>query len=95
MRAKAADITTLAVPTAIKNIDSWITELRGMDDSDEMIADLEALNTELKAGEIDGEKVSELMFSLAEDTRELAGDDKKLAILAYALEAGGYRLDGE
>ncbi len=94
VRAKAVDITTLGVPTATKNIDSWITELRGMDGTDDMIGNLETLKTELGASEIDGERVSEIMFSLAEETRELAGDNKNLAILAYALEAGGWRLEG-
>ena len=94
VRAKAADITTLGVPTATKNIDSWITELRGMDGTDDMIGNLETLKTELGASEIDGERVSELLFGLAEETRELAGDNQGLAVLAYALEAGGWRLEG-
>ena len=56
VRAKAADITTLGVPTATKNIDSWITELRGMDGTDDMIENLETLKTELGASDIDGRK---------------------------------------
>ncbi|CAH1001184.1 hypothetical protein LEM8419_02084 [Neolewinella maritima] len=94
VKAKAVDITTLSVPTATKNIDSWITELRGMDDTDEMIGELENLKTELMAPSIDGEKVSDILFSLADDTRDMAGDNKSLAVLAYALEAGGWRLEG-
>lgn len=95
VKDKAVDITTLPVATATANIDSWIDELRGIDDTDGMIEELQSLKAELMAPSIDGEKVSEIMYSLADDTREMAGENKSLAVLAYALEAGGARLDGK
>ncbi|WP_116126233.1 hypothetical protein [Lewinella sp. IMCC34183] len=93
-KGKAADITTLPVSAATQNIDGWIAELRGMDGADGLVEDLESLKTELGAPSIDGEKVSDLLFEMAESTRSMAGDNQGLAVLAYLLESGGWRLEG-
>ncbi len=93
-KSKAADITTLPVATASGNVDGWIAELRGMDGSDQIVTDLESLKQELAASPIDGAKVSDLLFSLADQTRSLAGENKGLSVLAYLLESGGWRLEG-
>ncbi len=93
-KSKAADITTLPVSAATENVDGWINELRGMDGADGIVSDLESLKQELSAPSIDGEKVSELLFSLADDTRGVANGNPGLHTLAYLLESGGWRLEG-
>lgn len=93
VKSKAADITTLPADAAIDNIDGWLGELRGMDGADGLVENLETLKTELGAGNIDAEKVSDILFDLAEDTRDMADGNKGLETLAYALEAGGWRLE--
>ncbi len=92
-KSKAADITTLPVGAATENVDGWINELRGMDGADGIVRHLESLKQELSAASIDGEKVSELLFSLADDTRGVADGNPGLQTLAYLLESGGYRLE--
>lgn len=86
------DITTLPVASATTNIDLWIEKLSAMPGTAAMVSDLTALKTELESGEIDGDKASELMFSLARGTKRLADGNKALEVLAYALEAGAWRL---
>ncbi|WP_116107238.1 hypothetical protein [Lewinella sp. IMCC34191] len=93
-KGKAADITTLPVSAATENIDGWLAELRGMDGADEIVSDLESLKQALSAPEIDGEDVSDLLFSLADATRSIGDDNPGLQTLAYLLEAGGWRLEG-
>ncbi|THH37903.1 hypothetical protein [Neolewinella litorea] len=93
-KSAAADITTLPANAAIGNVDGWIAELRGMDGTDEIVGDLEALKQELSAPTIDGAKTSDLLFSLAESTRSLADGSPGLATLAYLLESGAWRLQG-
>lgn len=86
------DITTLPATAAVGNVDGWIEKLQGMDGTSEIVRDLNTLKTELQAPTIDGSKVSKLMFDMAEDTRAMGGGDKGVETLAYALEAGGWRL---
>ncbi|MGB3800075.1 MAG: hypothetical protein WA952_09700 [Lewinella sp.] len=93
-KGKAADITTLPVGAATENIDGWLAELRSMDGTDEIVGDLESLKQALGATEIDGEEVSDLLFSLADATRSLGEDNPGLQTLGYLLEAGGWRLEG-
>ena len=93
-KSAAADITTLPVSTAAGNIDGWLAELRGMDGADGIVEDLESLKQTLSAPTIDGERASELMFSLAESTRSVGEGNPALQTLAYLLESGAWRLEG-
>ncbi len=93
-KSAAADITTLPGSAAVQNIDGWLGELRGMDGADGIVSDLESLKQELSAPSIDGPKVSNLLFSLAEGTRSVADGNPGLETLAYLLESGGWRLEG-
>lgn len=93
-KEKMGDITTLAPEAATTNIDSWIAELQGMEDTDDMVEQLQSLKNEISQPSIDGGKVADLLMDLAADTREMAGDNQALHTLAYLLEAGSYRVDG-
>ena len=92
VKGKMGDITTLPASAAVGNVDGWIGKLQDMDGAGEVVSDLQKLKTELQAPAIDGSKVSDLLFEMAEDTREMAPNDKSIQTLAYALEAGGWRL---
>ncbi|PPK85033.1 hypothetical protein CLV84_1922 [Neolewinella xylanilytica] len=94
VESAGGDITALDPSTAVSNIDSWISELGTMDGTDEIVSDLQDLKTQLTAETIDGSAVSELLSSLAEETRELGGDNMGLSTLASALEAGAEKLGG-
>ncbi|MGB3801877.1 MAG: hypothetical protein WA952_18810 [Lewinella sp.] len=89
------DITALQPSTAVSNIDSWISELGNMDGTDEIVSDLQELKTELTADNIDGGSVSTLLSSLADQTRELGGNNMGLTTLARALDAGAEKLSGK
>ncbi len=89
------DITALQPSTAVSNIDSWIGELSSMDGTDEIVSDLQELKTELTADNIDGGSVSALLSSLADQTRELGGNNMGLTTLARALDAGAEKLSGK
>lgn len=92
VRSAAGDITTLPASAAVSNINSWIGKLRGMDGTDEIVEDLTELKEQLGAREIDGSEVADLLQDLAEETREIGKGNKSLEVLAYALEAGYWRL---
>ena len=89
---KMGDITTLPTGAAVANVDGWIAELGDVDGAGDLIGDLRSLRSELTAPSIDGGKVSGLLLELAEDTADLAGGNKGVETIAYALEAGGWRL---
>ena len=95
VESAGGDITALQPTTAVSNIDSWISELSNMDGTDEIVSDLNELKTELTADNIDGGAVSELLSSLADETRELGGDNMGLSTLARALDAGAQKLAGK
>ena len=92
---KMGDITTLPASAAVANVDGWIGKLSGMDDADDLVEDLRALKSALAAPSIDGAKVSGLLFELAEETGDLADGNKGVEPIAYALEAGAWRLKGK
>jgi hypothetical protein len=91
-KSKMGDITTLSPDAATQNIDGWIGKLKGMDGTDNMVGQLEALKMELGRGSIDGSKVSQILMDLSEGTRDLANGNNGLETLAYLLEAGAWRL---
>lgn len=95
VQSSGGDITALPAGAAVSNIDGWIGELRGMNGTDAIVNDLESLKTELTAGSIDGGRVSQLLSSLADQTRGLAGNTPGLSTLASALEAGAAKLGGK
>ena len=90
-----ADLTKLPGSAAVSNIDSWLNKLRGMNGTDAIVRDLEMLKMELGAASIDGSKVSGILFGLAEKVRGVGSGNDGLEALAYALEAGGWRLKGK
>ena len=92
---KMGDITTLPAGAAVANVDAWIGELGGVDGTDDLVRGLRDLRSELTASSIDGEKVSGILFGLAEETSDLAGGNEAVETIAYALEAGGWRLKGK
>ena len=94
-KEKMGDITTLSPEAATTNIDSWIAKLKEMDDTDDMVEELQTLKTELSQTNIDGEKVADLLMDLSAETREMADGNQALQTLAYLLEAGSYRLGGK
>ena len=95
VNAAGGDITALDPTTATSNIDGWIGQLRGMDGTDEIVNNLETLKTELSSGNIDGGRVSEILSTLADETRELEGQAPGLSTLASALQAGADKLAGK
>ena len=95
VESAGGDITALAPATAVSNIDTWISTLSGMDGTDQIVSNLNALKTELTADSVDGPAVSELLSSLASETRELGNGNSGLNALASALDAGAAKLGGK
>lgn len=95
VQSAGGDITALSPSTAVSNIDSWINELQDMDGTSEIVDNLKMLKTELTAGSIDGPKVSNLLSTLATQTREVGQGNAGLSTLATALDAGARKLAGK
>jgi hypothetical protein len=89
------DITALPAGAAVSNIEGWITKLSSMEGTEGIVTELTSLKTELSSGKIDGGKVSGILSTLAEQTKGLAGDNKMLATVAGALQAGADKLGGK
>lgn len=89
------DITALPAGAAVSNIEGWITKLGSMEGTEGIVTELTSLKTELSSGKIDGGKVSGILSTLAEQTKGLAGDNKMLATVASALQAGADKLGGK
>ncbi len=66
-----------------------------MDGTDGIVNNLQSLKSELTAGSIDGGKVSNLLSTLATQTREVGQGNAGLSTLASALEAGARKLAGK
>ena len=94
VQTHGGDLTALPLDMATENIGIWINRLRGKEGTDQVIRDLELLQSELGAGTIDGAKVSSLLSSLAEQTRTVAKGQEGSGRLVEALEAGARRLQG-
>lgn len=92
VKGKAGDITTLPGSAAVSNIDSWIGKLKSMDGTSGIVNELNMLKGELSQPSINGDKVATHLKSLGETTESLAGDNMALQVLAYALDAGYWRL---
>lgn len=88
------DITALEPGTAVGVIDAWIAKLDGMDGTGEITENLAELKEELTDGDIDGAEVGTLLNALAEDTKEIAGDNMAANSLANSLAAAGQKLGG-
>ncbi len=95
VQSAGGDVTALAPATAVSNIDTWISQLSSMDGTDDIVNGLQDLKTELTSESIDGGAVSELLFDLADETRDLGGNNMGLSTLASALEAGAEKLAGK
>ena len=88
------DLTALEPGAAVGVIDSWMAKLDGMDGTGEITENLAELKAELTDGDIDGAKVGTLLNALAEDTKEVAGDNVAANSLASSLAAAGEKLGG-
>ncbi len=96
VKSNGGNITAIPSSAAVSIIDSWISKLRDVDDSDGIVSNLERLKGELSnSSSIDGAKVSQLLSSLASETRELASDDESFTALANALDSGASKLSGK
>jgi len=95
VQTNGGDVTALPPATAVSNIDAWIGELRNMEGTDGIVADLESLKMELGMDNIDGSKVSGLLSSLASSTRQVGNGNPGLNALASALDAGASKLGGK
>lgn len=92
VKMKAGDITTLPAGAAVDNINSWIDRLEGVPGGSGIRAELLNLRADLSADRIDGDRVALRLKSLSESTRKVADGNLGLETLAYALEAGYWRL---
>ena len=88
------DVTALPGNVAVSNIDTWMTQLRGVDGAEKVTWNLEALKNTLSQSPINGQLAGMQLISLAEDTRNVGGTSGKLGNLASALKAGGEKLIG-
>ena len=88
-----ADLTTLPSGAALGVIDGWINQLNSVAGGEEVIEELRELKVALSANDINGFEVGDILEDLAEETRELGGDNRSLAPLIYLLESAGQRLE--
>jgi len=95
VKSAGGDITALPAEAAVGNINTWINKLSGMEGTEDVVAGLGNLKTELTSGDIDGSKVSVILADLAGKTRELGNGNPALNTIAGALEAGAKKLGGE
>ncbi len=95
VQSTGGDVTALPPDAAVSNIDSWINKLQSMDGTNEIVDNLQMLKAELTSGSIDGSKVSNLLSTLATQTRSVGGGNAGLTTLASALEAGARKLAGK
>ncbi len=95
VQSTGGDITALPPDAAVTNIDSWISKLQSMDGTSGIVDNLQMLKSELTAGNIDGSKVSNLLSTLATQTREVGQGNAGLNTLASALDAGAQKLAGK
>lgn len=95
VKSAGGDITALPAEAAVGNIDTWIGKLSSMEGTEDIVASLGSLKTELTSGDIDGGKVSGILTELASKTRELGDGNMALGTIAGALEAGAKKLGGE
>lgn len=68
-------------------LDSWLTQLRAGENTDELVAGLENLKTQLATDKPDSGKLSEGMFKLAEQTRLMGTETGSEGEIATRLEA--------
>lgn len=95
VKAAGGDITAMSTEAAANNINGWITKLSQFDGTDAVVDDLAALKKELMIGEMDNAKVSDILGSLANTTRDLSDRAPGLDMLADALQAGSDKLAGK
>ena len=95
VESAGGDITALPASAAVSNIDGWISELSSMPGTESIVGDLNSLKSELGASDIDGGRVSELLSSLADQTRSMESKAPGLSALASALQAGADKLGGK
>ena len=86
------DITAMPVRTAESTINMWIDQLQDQPGAEAVVENLRELKTELGGAQIDGDKVGELLSTLATETRNLSDGSPGLGTLTSALEAGARKL---
>lgn len=95
---EAGGLLKLTSDAAVSTIDKWIGTLQthpGVDDSDDLVDDLKTLKDLLLTTPIDGDKVSDVLRSLANETEDAAKDANSEVVmtLSKALEAASETLD--
>ena len=95
VQSAGGDITALPPSAATDNIDGWISKLGSVDGSDKVVNGLKSLKNELMQENIDGSKVSDVLGSLANETRGMSSKAPGLNALAGALQAGSDKLAGK
>ena len=93
----AGGLLKLSPDAAVSNIDKWIGSLTAhpyVDDSDDIVEDLNKLKMLLMQSPIDGEEVGEVLDELSDETEEAADDANSTSVrmLAQALEAAAEAL---
>ena len=96
VQSAGGDITALSPESAANNINGWITKLSEFEGTDAVVDDLAALKKEFMiGGELDGPRISSILGSMADNTRELSDRAPGLSALADALQAGSDKLAGK
>ncbi|NJC27401.1 hypothetical protein [Neolewinella antarctica] len=96
VQSAGGDITALSPEAAANNINGWITKLSQFDGTDAIVDDLAELKKEfLLGGDLDGEKISGILSSMAGNTRDVSDKAPGLDALANALQAGADKLSGK
>lgn len=90
------DITALSPEAAANNVNGWITKLSQFEGTDAVVDDLAALKKEfLLGGDLDGNKISGILSSMAGNTRTVSDKAPGLSMLADVLQAGADKLGGQ
>ena len=88
-------LTGLSPQAAVTNIDEWIVKLGGLDGTDDLVADLRMLKTELTGGDLDGGRIGGMLQEIGAETRRLAGDNQAVGGLGAALEEAGEQMTAQ
>lgn len=91
----AGGLTSMSPDAAVAAIDGWTSKLQGQAGAENIVANLNALKTELTAGSINGAAVGEILVKLGTETASVAPDNMALQGLATTLQQAGASLSGK
>ena len=91
----AGGLTGLTPQAAVTNLDEGIVKLGTLDGTDELVADLRMLKTELTGGALDGGRIGGTLQEIGAETRRLAGDNQAVGDLGAALEEAGEQMTAQ